>query len=321
MEILVIDDHSTDCSVEVVDNLIEKHPERVFRHIVNPENLGLSMVRNIAIKEARGEFLFFIDGDDTIESGTLTLFYSRIEETDVDVVCGSFRKKDFDGNTYIIKQFPEDTIKGDFAYASYIERYINGFFSIVVWNKLYSLNFLRKNNICCAPHYREFESSFFTFKVALYAQSISFIHDITYNYYDIPTSICHQRNDLKYLYNYRAVIESVIDVKNDFELFHKVSVIPCGILFLFNYICLTSGLLKRAVVSDVNKREKILLLKWLKEQYVKNDMNWSNIVGPYNKISYLILISPFPYFLFRFYYKHLRIFATIIGLFSRILNN
>ena len=141
MEILVIDDHSTDQSVEVVRNLMNKYPDRLFRHIVNHENIGLSLVRNLAISGARGEYLFFIDGDDTIEPGTLSLFYRRIEETHVDVVCGSLQKKDYKGETYIVKQFPDDTIIGDFAYATYMEKYMLGFYSMAVCNKLYRLDF------------------------------------------------------------------------------------------------------------------------------------------------------------------------------------
>ena len=118
MEILVIDDCSTDHSVEVINTMIAKHPERDFHFIVNETNLGLCQVRNISIEEAQGEAIYFIDGDDTIEMGTISLFHRRMVETGVEVVCGSFRKIDTKGNPYIIKQFPDDTIKGVFVSTS-----------------------------------------------------------------------------------------------------------------------------------------------------------------------------------------------------------
>ena len=311
IEILVIDDCSTDHSVDVINKFIDKHPERNIRLIINETNLGLCKVRNIAIDEAHGEYLFFVDGDDTIERGTISLFKHRMEQTQVDVVCGSFRKKDFDGNTYITKQFPEDTIKGEFAYASYIEKYITGYFCLAAWNNLYRLDFLRKHEIYCATHYRSYEDRLFTFKVVLNARSVSYIHDVTYNYCDVKASIRHQRKDLAFLHTFKAVIESVFEAKRDFESVNN-KVLPQGALFLLNYICLTNGPLKNVIEANVGKDEKKLFLKWLKKQYRENNMTWSSIVGPYNRISYLILSSPLPYTLFCFYFSHIKTIAKVV---------
>ena len=314
IEILVVDDHSTDHSIEVVNNLIEKHPERDFRLIANETNLGLCKTRNISIDEACGDAIFFIDGDDTIEQGTLSLFSKRMEETGVEVVCGSFRKIDLDGNTFIIKQFPEDTIKGDFAYSSYIEKHIKGYFGIVQWNNLYRLDFLRLNNIYCSSDYRKHECFLFIYKVVLYAQSVSYIHDITYNWCDNPSGITDTNvRDNRFLEDFKLVIESIIDAKNEFESCYKIQALPTGIRFLTSFIPLTHGFLRSGLESEViSKKEKQQFLKWLRGVFRDNDMNMSYIVGIYNKISYLILVSPFPYSLFRFYFRHLKTFVGII---------
>ena len=315
IEILIIDDHSLDNSVEVVRKLVKNHSEKDIRLVINEENLGLCKVRNLSIDEAQGDALFFMDGDDTIEPGTLSLFHKRMEETGVDVVCGSFRKTDDAGNTLITKQFPDDTVKGDFAFASYIEKNIKGFYWLPIWNNLYRLDFLRSHNICCSTHYRKHEGSLFTFKVALYAQSVSYIHDVTYNWQNVPTSITNGiKNNKQYIRDFRAVIESIIDAKNEFESCHSHMPLPDGIRFLSNYIILTQGLLRRGLESEaIGRKEKILFLKWLRRYYRMNNMNWSNIVGPYNRISYLILMSPFPYPLFRFYFRHLKAVSNLVN--------
>ena len=314
MEILVIDDHSTDNCVEVVNKLIKEHPERDFRLIVNENNLGLCRVRNLSIDEARGDSIFFMDGDDTIEPGTLSMFSKRMEETGVEVVCGSFRKTNYVGTALITKQFPDDTIKGHFAFATYIEKNIKGFFWLPMWNNLYRLDFLRSHNIRCADHYRKHEGSLFTFKVALNARSVSYIHDVTYNWLNVPTSITNGIKKNRYFFeDFRAIIESVIDAKNDFESCHNNNPLPDGLRFLSNYIILTQGLLRRGLESEtIGKKEKKQFLKWLRRYYRKNNMNWSNIVGPYNRISYLILASPFPYTLFRLYFKHLTTVSNLV---------
>lgn len=317
LEILVIDDHSTDQSVETVNRLIEKHQEREIRFIVNETNLGLNMVRNIAIREAQGELLYFVDGDDTIDPGTLSLLHRRMEESQAEVVYGSYRKKNYEGNTFFIKQYSDSSIKGNFALASYIEKYIYGSFCLAVWNNLYRLDFLKSHAIYCDTHYRNYEDCLFTFKVALHAQSISFIPNVTYNYYDVPASISHQKIDLNFFNTYRAVIESVFNAKDNFEFCHKELRVPRGISFLLNYICLTNGCLKRALESEVSKCEKKQFLKWLRELYGRYGMNWSSIEGAFNRISYLILKSPFSYPLFCFYFKNLKTIANVVGYFNK----
>ena len=313
MEILVIDDHSTDYSVNVINDLIDKHPERVIRLIVNNKNLGLNRVRNILINEAHGEYLFFIDGDDTIEPWTLSLFHRKLEETHSDVICGSFRT--IDGDDIIEKHFIEDTIRGDFAYASYIEKYVKGYFHVAMWNNMYRIGFLKSNNIYCATHYKNYEDCLFTFQVVINAKSVSFINDITYNYYRRPTSISYEKINSEWLKKIRVVNESVIDAYCDFSFNLKNKEIPAGIRFLINNICLTNGLLKKGLESDVDKREKLQFLCWLKNKYKETGMNWNSIMGVYNKISYLILFSPFPYPLFHFYFKRMKTISKIVNLF------
>jgi len=319
IEILVIDDHSTDNSVEVVNKLINEYPEREIRLIINEHNLGLCKVRNVSVDEAQGDAIFFMDGDDTIEPGTISLFHERMEGNDVEVVCGSFRKTDIEGTVLITKQFPEGTVKGDFAFATYIEKNVKSFFWLPIWNNLYRLDFLRSHDIYCATHYRKHEGSLFTFKVALNARSVSYIHDVTYNWLNVPTSITNGiKENRKFLEDFRTVIESVIDAMAKFELCHKNQPLPDGIRFLLNYIILTQGLLRLGIESvNISKREKKQFLKWLRRLYRKNNMNQRNIVGPYNKVSYYILVSPFSYFLFRFYFKHLKTIAKIIDRLSK----
>jgi glycosyltransferase involved in cell wall biosynthesis len=320
VEILIVDDHSTDHSVDVLKKIIERHPERNIRLIVNETNLGLCKVRNISIDEACGDAIFFIDGDDTIEPGTLSLFSKRMEETDAEVVRGSFRKIDCKGNVITIKHFPDDTIKGDFAYSSYIEKYIKGYFNLAQWNSLFRLDFLRLHNIYCSTNYRKHESVLFVFKTVLYAQGVSFIQKITYNWTDNPTGITNfNRRDNRFLKDFKMIIESVIETKNEFESCHKNQPLLAGIIFLISYISLTMGFLRSGLLSEViSKKEKKQFLKWLKKLYRDNNMNLRNITGPFNRLSYLILISPFPYLLFRFYFKHLKTVSKIVNRFGLV---
>lgn len=83
-EILLVDDGSRDGSAEVCDGLALQYPQV---RVIHQENGGASAARNRGIREARGEQLVFLDGDDTIDSETLRgiLDDPRVEEADLTV--------------------------------------------------------------------------------------------------------------------------------------------------------------------------------------------------------------------------------------------
>ena len=71
IEILIINDGSTDNTLKI----IKKYRDKRIR-IITTENKGLSMSRNIGIENAKGEYLYFIDSDDYIESNTIEYLYN-----------------------------------------------------------------------------------------------------------------------------------------------------------------------------------------------------------------------------------------------------
>jgi glycosyltransferase involved in cell wall biosynthesis len=74
-EIVVVDDGSTDDSVSVVENL---HSERI--KLYQKENGGPSQARNYGVKKAEGDWILFLDADDTLEPGALFLAASNINK-------------------------------------------------------------------------------------------------------------------------------------------------------------------------------------------------------------------------------------------------
>lgn len=64
-ELLIIDDGSTDNSINIIKGFADK--DKRIRYILKSQNEGLSSVRNLSIKEARGKYLMMIDADDLFE--------------------------------------------------------------------------------------------------------------------------------------------------------------------------------------------------------------------------------------------------------------
>ena len=68
IEILLIDDHGSDDSMERAQRFIETHPSgKIFRLLSTPNNSGPGPARNVGIESAQGEYIGFVDSDDVVE--------------------------------------------------------------------------------------------------------------------------------------------------------------------------------------------------------------------------------------------------------------
>jgi len=77
MECIIINDGSVDSSAEVCQQYIEKDARL---QLINTKNHGVSEARNIGLKNARGEYVFFIDADDFLEDGYYTYLFENMQK-------------------------------------------------------------------------------------------------------------------------------------------------------------------------------------------------------------------------------------------------
>ncbi|MBO4712065.1 glycosyltransferase family 2 protein [bacterium] len=87
IEIICVDDASPDNSIKILEEYQAKDPRiKIFRHETN-KNLGAA--RNTGLANATGEYIWFIDSDDYIDSKACQILYDAIKEFDVDMLCFS----------------------------------------------------------------------------------------------------------------------------------------------------------------------------------------------------------------------------------------
>ncbi|MCR5135336.1 MAG: bifunctional glycosyltransferase family 2 protein/CDP-glycerol:glycerophosphate glycerophosphotransferase [Clostridiales bacterium] len=91
IEVLLIDDGSQDRTVEIARAWEEKD-DRV-RLIVNEHNMGVSKTRNVGLDNAAGEFIRFVDGDDTIPEASTYNMVKIAEKENADIVIGIMRRQ------------------------------------------------------------------------------------------------------------------------------------------------------------------------------------------------------------------------------------
>lgn len=84
-EVLLIDDHSTDGSAEIINDYILKYPE-MFKYYVNDKK-GVSSARNFGINIATSRYLMFLDSDDILEENSIEnlvrFFDANYDKTDI----------------------------------------------------------------------------------------------------------------------------------------------------------------------------------------------------------------------------------------------
>lgn len=89
IEVILIDDHSTDGSIDEAKRIIESYGETSisFRFFSTPFNSGPGAARNIGIDNAMGEYIAFVDSDDTIHSDFCRLLLEKAIESDCELCC------------------------------------------------------------------------------------------------------------------------------------------------------------------------------------------------------------------------------------------
>ena len=80
IEIIAVDDNSTDNSLEILEEYQSRYP-KIIRVIHNEKNLGAAASRNKAMKLATGEYIGFVDSDDRVSDNMYQSMYDALKET------------------------------------------------------------------------------------------------------------------------------------------------------------------------------------------------------------------------------------------------
>ena len=147
-EMIMINDGSKDNTQQVLENLAEKD----FRiKVINQQNQGLSGARNTGIEKATGDYIMFVDADDTLEPEALKTIADFFQEEDL--FCFSYNR------VFGTEKHPRKfNIQGKFP-ARFIQRRIVGLIDaelsdpsqtdalVTAWGKIYKTEIIRKNQI------------------------------------------------------------------------------------------------------------------------------------------------------------------------------
>lgn len=202
IEIVVVNDGSTDATGEIVERFFKEN-ESVDSHLVNIENNGLANARNVGIKHASGDYFCNLDADDYLECS----IFEKISK-----ICVPF-----DVCFYGFDEVDENTRKVLFQYKnrfSYIDGVVSGEVAALkkmkkeIWicqgNAVYSLDMVRRNNIWNIKGINQGEDLYFIMRALMCAKGVCSVPFIAFHCTLRKDSMMHSAFNDTYLETLRA---------------------------------------------------------------------------------------------------------------------
>lgn len=176
-EIIVVDDCSPDKAMKIVEKkaLLDKRIKSVY----HDKNQGTMIARQTGYETATGEYIMFIDSDDTLPEDALTILYNEITQSAVDIVISGFQfMRDNSHNNE--KQYPK--IIGEFTPEEYFNFHLDNQMWHTLWNCIFKAE-LFKYKYVNIPYLTNGEDMMLFFQLIGYSKKIKSIEAITYNYH------------------------------------------------------------------------------------------------------------------------------------------
>lgn len=202
LEILLIDDGSTDGSGAVCDRYARAH-ERI--RVVHTENRGLSAARNTGIELALGEYLGFVDSDDYVHEEFLSELYRTVKTSGCRMAeCRALRVEGDVPPQCETKEHGTEVL----GYRDWgTETDLKGFLSVTVWNKLVDRRLFEKIRF---PEGRVHEDVAVTYRLVYLAGNLARIRTPLYFYRQRATGIIKSEDPRKKETDYRTALEEQI---------------------------------------------------------------------------------------------------------------
>lgn len=200
IEYIFIDDCSPDKSMQILDIVMSRYPERIKQsQIVHmPVNSGVAKVRNKGMSLAKGDFIIHCDSDDWPESDMYERMYKSAVRGGHDVVVSSYIFE-INGKSFDWTQGDEKTDP--------ISALLNNELSSALWNKLVRRDIIDKSFVF--PEDDICEDFLYSTQYFLRSKSILFLSDFLYHFSYNPSSLTHEMSKPSMLARHAQIVNNV----------------------------------------------------------------------------------------------------------------
>ncbi|CAL9527075.1 Teichoic acid poly(glycerol phosphate) polymerase [Streptomyces sp. enrichment culture] len=173
-EIIAVDDCSPDGSGAILDEYARRDARIHVIHLT--ENVGLGRARNAGLEKARGEYVLFLDSDDTLSDGALTAISERLEATsNPDILIFDYARTYWDGRVRPNQRADLLEQSGPDVFTLAERPQLLGLLQIV-WNKAYRRDFIDRTGLTFPPGY--YEDAPWTFCSLISAERIALLNRV-----------------------------------------------------------------------------------------------------------------------------------------------
>ena len=259
IEIVIVNDGSTDDTKKIIESYKDKRIK-----LINQENMGLSLSRNVGIDNSKGDYLYFVDVDDYLEKDALEYLYNLMIKYDADITtCRPIDRYDYETKIVNEKENIEILTNEEMLKRVLLIKYREG----TTWNKLFKKELFDKVRF----EKRIINDVVTTYKLVINAKKIVYSNQIKYNYYRHDESIISKKRTAYMIDLLEGAKERYDYVKKIFPNM-KENDATLALLIVSMYFTNDEELLKYLEEEKTRKLFKQLFsLKLLKCDMRKND--------------------------------------------------
>lgn len=276
-KLFIVDDGSTDETKDIL-NEYEDNPkiELIFQ-----SNQGVSAARNTALRKIKSKYVTFLDSDDEVDKNFIDVMLENYQ-IDIDLVAANFKRINTVANKSMIKNIRNGIYQGQEAIKQlFISDGPQGF----LWNKLFKMEIIRKNNLSLNTDVFMAEDLLFCVEYLSKSKKFKVINDVVYNYYPNNTGKTDLRElnekSIYYFKNFLLSLEQIDriipDNYSEVKYFLKSKQ---GLVYMDFYRAL--HLLNQPESSKLKIRKEVSKFIWV--------LLFSRIIGLKKKIILLSII-------------------------------
>ena len=211
IEILCVDDGSTDSAPQIIDEYQAKYPDKI--KVFHKQNGGEFTTRNYGLERASGEYVTFVDTDDWVEPTWAEKLYNAAKENDADLAVCGFERIDMETGKVISTNMTHfgNTVKGIDKNDDYIL-----FINTSPWNKIFKLEKVKDLRF---SSFRGFNDMIFLVSCYTKINKIAFVPEALYHYYLRYDSQIHTVNeqDVENFKKYLLELKKLYIKENKYE--------------------------------------------------------------------------------------------------------